>query len=227
MISPDELAAFADGQLDAARHEEVAAMVAADPALGAQVASHRALRQRLSAHFAPVLEQPVPGRLTAAVRPGGEVVDLAAARNRRRLPAWTRWGAPALAACLAVAVFVGTRGPGSTAPGYANVQLASTLDTQLSAERGETRILLSFRDGAGHYCRAFAAAAQSGIACRDASGWKLHEVTGGSPSHDSEYRQAGANDGDLMAAAQDMAAGPALDAGEEAAARAAGWQAGT
>ena len=39
----------------------------------------------------------------------------------------------------------------------------------------------------------------------------------------TEFRQAG-SEGDLLAAAQDMAAGGALDAAEEAAARDSGWR---
>jgi anti-sigma factor RsiW len=46
-ISREELAAFADGELGAARAAEVAAAVAADGALQAQVEAHRALRAQL------------------------------------------------------------------------------------------------------------------------------------------------------------------------------------
>jgi AraC-like DNA-binding protein len=47
-ISREELAAFADGELDTGREAEIAAAVAADPALAAQVEAHRALKARLA-----------------------------------------------------------------------------------------------------------------------------------------------------------------------------------
>ncbi|WP_066553212.1 anti-sigma factor family protein [Croceicoccus bisphenolivorans] len=224
--TPEELAAFADGELDEARAAEIAVLVDDDPALAREVARHRDLRAKLSAHFAPILDQPVPSRLSDAVRPRSTVVDFAAAKQRRkRLPRWSLYAAPALAACLVLAIFVGGRPDAST--GYADRQLASVLDDQLVAGQGDepTRILLSFRDGADRYCRAFSGAAKSGIACRDAQGWKLEAAGDGSAMQGGEYRQAGSDTAALMAAAQDMATGPALDAEEERRARGAGWMA--
>lgn len=228
--TPEELAAFADGELSAEREAAIAQMIAADAQLAQQVERHRALRQTLSAHFAPILDQPVPDRLNDAVRP--RVVDFAEAQARRKardaegksLPRWMKVAAPALAACLVLAVFVSG---GEDAPdGYAGPQLASALDTQLSGSQGdrETRILLSFRDKSGEFCRVFAGGKQSGIACRDDAGWKLREVGAGADAQQTEYRQAGSDEGALLAAAQEMADGGALDAASEEAARTAGWQ---
>ena len=45
-VTREELAAFADGELDPAREAEVAAAVAADPELEAQLEAHRTLRAR-------------------------------------------------------------------------------------------------------------------------------------------------------------------------------------
>ena len=124
-VTPEELAAFADGQLDEPRRAQVAAEVAQDPDLAAEVAAHRALQGRLAAHFAPVLDQPVPDRLTALLG-GGEakVADLATERQRRaggaRIPRWGWIVGPALAASLALAVFL--PGGGSAPEGYAGWQ---------------------------------------------------------------------------------------------------------
>ena len=41
-VRREELAAYADGELDAAREAEVATAVAADPALAREVEAHRA-----------------------------------------------------------------------------------------------------------------------------------------------------------------------------------------
>ena len=221
-VTREELAAYADGELDAARGVEVAAAVAADPALKAQIDGHRALKAALGAHFAPILDTPLPERLTVPLqRREAEIIDFAAARNRR-IARWSWIAAPALAAALALAVFMPRGGDG-----YASGGLAETLDTQLVAAQpadAPTRILLSFRDQAGSYCRAFAGEAQSGIACRDAEGWRLVTEGDGAAAQTGEYRMAGASAAEVLERAQAMAAGPALDAEQERAARTRDWR---
>jgi hypothetical protein len=138
------------------------------------------------------------------------------------------WGwiaGPALAASLALAVFL-PRG-GDVPEGYAEAQLASALDQQLVATQSadaDTRILLSFRNDEGRYCRAFAGEAQSGIACRDGEGWRLHASGAGPAAQQGDYRMAGGDAADVLAEAQEMAVGPALTAEQEAAAREQGWR---
>lgn len=226
-ISREDLAAYADGELDAPRREEVREAVEADPALAAQVEAHLELKRQLSAHFGHIAEEPVPGRFAEMLRPQpSAAIDFAAAREKRKRSG-LHWGwiaGPALAASLALAVFV----PRGEAPdGYVGEELASVLDRQLAATQpasAETRILLSFRDDQGLYCRAFAGEAQSGIACRDDEGWRLRAADEGAPAQQGDYRMAGGDTADILARAQDMAAGPALSADAEAAARARGWR---
>lgn len=224
-LDRNELAAFADGELPEARAAEVAALVEADPALAGQVAAHHSLKARLAAHYAPLLDAPVPEQLTAMLAPTNpKVIEFAAERAKRRLPRWALVAGPALAATLALALIL-PRGE-DVAPGYADAQLASVLDSRLVSEQSpaaETRVLLSFEDGAGRYCRAFSGGEASGIACRDDTGWKLETLGTGGKAASADYRQAGASEVDLMARAQAMAAGPALDEDEEAQARSAGW----
>lgn len=228
--TPEQIAALADDQLAGAERDAVADAVAADPALQRQVEAHRALSARLSTHYAPLLERELPERLTAPLQPRqAEVVDFAVARERkdaaRRLPRWGWVAGPALAASLALAVVL-PRG-GSDGGAYADGALASALDSQLVATQGadaETRILLSFANDAGEYCRAFTATERSGIACRDDRGWKLERIGGGAANGATEFRQAGSDVGEILAAAQELAVDGALDAGAEAAARAEGWR---
>lgn len=221
----EQVAAFADGQLEGAEQAAVEAAIAADPALQKQVAAHRALRDQLVLHYAPVAAGPVPDRLAALLKqPDAEVVDLAQVRARRRgLPRWVWIASPALAASLVLAVIL--RAPGSSGPGYIDAQIAAALDSQLVAEQpanAPVRALLGFRDQSGAYCRAFAGRAQSGIACRDASGWKLRTSGSASDRSASEYRQAG-SETEIMQAAQEISAGSALDAQQERAARNREW----
>jgi hypothetical protein len=226
-ISPELLAAFADGELDAAVAGAVVAEIAGDPALLAQLAAHRALRRRLAQHFAPIADQPIPERLAQAVT-GADVIDFAAAARKRRAPLlqapWMRFAGPALAATLVLAlVAIALRPSGD----YARGQLADALDSQLVATQqadAPVRVLLSFRDEQGEYCRGFTSSSRSGIACRDDRGWKLRKLFGGGQGASTEYRQAGSADMAVMAAIQEMAAGPALDASEEAAASRRGWR---
>lgn len=232
-VTPDELAAFADGQLEGEDLARVSAAVEADPELARQLEAHRKLAGMLGAHYAPILEQDVPDRLSQMLSEpkepeGASVVDFAAAKERREarrtLPGWG-WGGGAIAAALVGAVMLNL-GTGESNDGYAGTQLASALDAQLVADQAagpDTRILLSFRNHADELCRAYTTAEESGIACRDAQGWRQQAVGEGGEPGSTEYRMAG-SEAEVLAAVQEMAAGPALSADEEVAAREAGWQ---
>lgn len=236
-FTKDELAAWADGEITGARGEEIAAAVEADAALQAEITAHRALKDRLFAHYDPIAKEAVPSRLSdmlkadadaGAEQDDAEVVSFAAARakveEKRRMPRWGWIAGPALAASLALAVFL-PRGGDAPGADYAGTQLAGVLDNQLVAEQDmgeETRVLLTFANAGGEYCRAYTRADSGGIACRDDNGWRIEALGGGVDGGGTEFRQAGA--AEILAMAQDMAAGEALDAEQEAAAREAGWQ---
>lgn len=227
-ISPEQLAAFVDGELGELDAARVRRAVEADPALTAQVAQMRQLQAVLSARYDPILAEPVPETLTAPIAAAGKVVDFAAAREDRaaRLsrPAWRLGIGSAIAASLVLTLVAVGR---DQAPeGYADQQLAGVLDSALSGSNpgGDTRVLLSFRDQQGQFCRAWSGAQQGGIACRDNRGWKLIDEGKGGAVQSGEFRQAGSDDAAILAAAQDLADGPALNRADEVAARSAGWQ---
>lgn len=230
-VSPETLAAYADDQLQGAERADVERAVLADPDLARQVERHRALKDRLAAHYAPVMAAPLPDALlTALAQSPSPVADLAAVRARRKR--WLGWGAGlALAASLTLAVVLPRGGGDGALPGYADGPLASALDTQLSGQApagARFRVVISFADASGALCRGYAGGQGSGIACHDKRGWKVTREVGGAPggadAGDAAYRQAGSADAALMALAQDMAQGPALDAQAEQVARAKGWQ---
>lgn len=231
--SPETLAAYADGELAGAERTAVEQAIAADPALAAQVEAHRALRARLAAHFAPILDAPVPDELTRLAQgsPADNVIDLAAAAAARRRASRPRWGGPftgfAIAASLAVVVVAAGLGQRLSA-GYAHGDLAAALDSQVSGapdSAAPVRVLLSVRDGQGRYCRGFTKAAEAGIACRDSWGWKLGKRAGVQPGEPAtDYRQAGSAAPAVLEALQAMARGPALSAEEERQARQHGWR---
>lgn len=230
-ITREDIAAFADRELSGEREAEIAAAVQADSELASEVDQHRALKAMLAGHYAPVLNQPVPDRLSSMLAAPQEarVMDFAAARERRavdrRLPRWGWMAGPALAALLALALFLPNSGGDTQA--YADTQLAAVLEDRLVARQSpseETRVLISFRSEEGQYCRAFSGSAGGGIACRDKEGWRLEALGEGSEGASTDYRMAGARDGEILALAQEMAAGPALDAEGEKVARARGWR---
>ena len=231
-VSSEDIAAFADGELPPARQAEVGAAIAEDLWLAADVERHRRLRAALSTHFAPILDAPVPPRLSGLLKDArpSEVIDFAAARQiRAERRQWLQRGAwiagPALAASLVLVLMR----PGSDGPrqDYASGQLATALDTQLVATQpagAPTRMLLSFRDGSGQLCRAYAGTAGAGIACREASGWKLRHGGTSGAGDATAYRQAGSAEAKILAIAQEMASEPALDAEAEASVRRSGWR---
>jgi hypothetical protein len=175
-------------------------------------------------------------------RPAGkaQVVDLAEVRHRQKAEAPMKRGRPrhlprwsiglAVAATLVLGLMIGTkleRGNVAERDGtlLATGDLARGLEARLaSAPGGDLRILASFRRRDGDYCRAYAAKASAGIACKDSGRWVLEHVVAGSGKTGADYRQAGSGQADLMATAQDMAAGDPLDAAQEREAAARGWQ---
>lgn len=228
-VTDEKLAAYVDGELDEFEAAQVRRAIEADPALAEQEAALRSLKAVLSAHYDPVLTQPVPPALIEPIAAAAKVVDIGTARATRQ-----RWFArpmiryavlPALAASLVLVIFVGHGGRGG-AGDYASPQLAAALDGTLSSQTGRdgTKMLLSFRDQAGTACRAYAAPDSAGIACRDEKGWKVLKRAAATSRQNTQFEQAGSEDAAIMAAAQEMAAAGAMSPDEERAARAAGWR---
>ena len=227
-ITPEQLAALADGELDDLAAVRMRREVDADPELLAELARLSGLRTILSARFDPILTDPVPARLTGPIEAAAKVVSLsevgAARRSLWQRPQFRFVAGSAIAASLVVAVLVGERG--GTPSGYADSQLAAALDTTLSGQTAPdgTKLLLSFRDNGGAACRGYAGGKDSGIACRDTHGWKIRMLGTAGERTTTQYQQAGSADAAIMAAAQDMAAGPAFDAAAEQSALKAGWR---
>lgn len=236
-VTPEELAAYADGELTGELAERVANAVAADPALRKQIEAHRALRRALAAHFAPILDQPVPprlaeaaGSLDAAEGSGlAPVIDLGEARQRRdqrSLPRW-HWAGGAMAASLMLAVGLITLARvWEPREGYADPRLARLLDETLVASQSPSaanKVLLSFQNGTQELCRAYLTSAGSGIACRDADGWRIELEEDGGEAQATEYRMATSRSA-ILEAAQQMAVSPALSAEQEKAARESEWR---
>lgn len=199
-----QLAAFMAGSLDdEALIDAIEAAINADPALAERAeakATGDALGPLVREAFAPVLDAPVPDRLTAAITPiEAEVVDLAAARGVRPQPLpipandtgrsnwrWPQFGA--MAASLVLGLVIG--GPllkgGSDAPQADGLVLASAdvtamLDSVPSGQKtdlatlGKGEVVLTFRNADGQLCRQFmidgaGGATSDALACADGDG---------------------------------------------------------
>jgi hypothetical protein len=251
-LSETTLAAYVDGELDAAGRAEVEAAAKTDPEVRAALARHQVLRGRLAQTYDPVLEEPAPEELEAFIRaavgragaPAG-IIDLAARRQARAATPPPSGGIPrwaAMAACFVCGVLVAAGGLTMNSPGLIRAQgrellaqglLARALDHDLASDPHPTsrivRVGLSFRAHDGAYCRTFSAAdgaPLSGVACRDKANWTLRAATfsGGAPSR-SAYRTAASEiPPAVMTAVDGLIDGAPLDAQGEAAARAKGWR---
>jgi hypothetical protein len=222
MTFDDEiLMAFADGELDPIAAKRVERAIASDPALAATVAKHRLLRQTLTDAY-PLDGRPDP--LADLIRTNSVVtMPVKAVRGR---PVWLQ--AAALAACLVAGVAVGTQwqnGPVKSTRGalVASGALAGALETRIATASGDTRMLVSFRDSGGNYCRVFASDAVDGIACKKDGNWDLVQTRSGTTRAGTAYRQVGSENVALMAEAQDMMAGAPLSVADETRARALRW----
>jgi anti-sigma factor RsiW len=146
-----------------------------------------------------------------------------AGASGKGFPAWI-----GLAAALVIGLAVGRlaapppvtlSGADDPAP-LAAGPLAHALNTQASGQPGNpVRIGLSFKTGAGVYCRSFQASGRSplaGVACRDADAWRVRAVS--PASADAQTPAA------ILAAVNAMIAGQPLDPAGEAKAKAAGWK---
>src|SRR3546814_9876288 len=81
---------------------------ATDAALAAEIARHRALKARLSAHYAPVLEEAVLVRLRSPFTANDKIdTTLAVRRNARARFSGIYWGA--IAASLLIVLTIGLR----------------------------------------------------------------------------------------------------------------------
>jgi hypothetical protein len=228
-VDPATIAAFVDGELDELSARRIEREAEVDAALAAEIARHRALRARLKAHYAPIVDEDIPERLRALLAVDDKIDT---SLPGRRSAARARFGGihwAALAASLILGLTIGLR-PWAPAAQVAIEDgtlvaagpLSRALDTQLASNQprdAAVRIVLSFEDQGGRYCRSFASRVIEGIGCREKGRWRIERTFPGQAA--SEYRQAAS--GDLAAAAAAMMNGDALDAIGERAARDAGW----
>jgi hypothetical protein len=179
--SMSTVTAYVDGELDAPRRAAFEAALAADAQLQQSVQRQQALRAALREAYDPVLAEPVPAALQAALAPprAARVFDFATAQAQRdaavpAAPRAPRWGWPqwgAMAACVVAGVLLGRQGLPGLAPAAqpdlwtaagslrAGDRLAQALDDRLATDPAPADAIsvgLSFQARDGRYCRSFA-----------------------------------------------------------------------
>ena len=247
----EDLMAYADGQLDALRRAALDSMLTQDAALRERVAHLRAQRERVAAAFAPVLDEPMPERLTQLLAsPPAAVVDIAAARAAReprhvtspsarsRPGSWAHWGG--MAASLVAGVLLGTqlqRGEGppdavlalNAGQAVATGAVAQALNTQLASDaaaQATVAVQLTFIDKTGQVCRTFSTGRMAGLVCRDdGDRWAVQQVATMEQAAAGAMRQAASSlPRAVLDAVDRQIAGDAFDAAAERQARERGWR---
>jgi hypothetical protein len=249
-IDNDTLQAFVDGELDAATAARIDAALANDEVLARRVRQARDVRTQLRGLFDPVLDEPVPERLSALLQPPTAATRVAAsplttpaasrhetgARGRRASRRWLLPGA-ALAASIA-ALTIGLWWHAGTdlvrmrdGHQFAAGALSHALDRTLASAPNPAApitIGLTFRSVDGHICRTFverSAQALAGLACHEASGWSLPVLAKATGPGAGELRQAGSElPPEVQVAVDARIYGDAFDAQQERAARDRGWR---
>ena len=235
-IDDETFFAWLDGELDGEQADRVAAEVASDPRLARLAEQHRAFETRLRGAFDTVAAAPVPERLAQSIKPSSaQIVQFAAPRRTSNDD--SRWGWPqgaAIAATLVLGIGLGTtlNSGRATAPVevrggkmFAAALLDDALDQQLaSAEAGDVRLGITFRDQQGAICRTFTDQRSSGLACRDGDDWQLRGLFAAPEGQSGDYRMAAGTDPNLAALVDSTIAGEPFDADLERAAKARAWR---
>ncbi|MDQ6647097.1 MAG: zf-HC2 domain-containing protein [Pseudomonadota bacterium] len=248
-IDDDTLQAYVDGELDAADAARIEAALVTDDVLRRRVRRAHELRAQLKAAFDPVLDEPIPGHLsallqtpaanahvTAAPDPGRAARRGFGAPRHRTSRRWLVPGAAVAASIAVLAVALWWNGGSESvriqgSQQFAAGALSHALDQGLASApdpHATVAIGLTFRSADGHICRTFVQHSQpamAGLACHHAAGWTLPVLSTPEKSAGGELRQAASTlPPQVQAAVDARLQGEVFDAQQERAARDSGWR---
>lgn len=226
-----------DGELSPEAGAAIDAAAAVDPGLARRLDALRAVRT-LAREAVPMTPDPRDAALARLIAAGGPVrapsrgVGL---RDAFRLPRIALWAGLA-AACFVAGLSIGWLGGGDD-PGFvvepggaiADAGLVKVLDRRLTADGADEQgraVGLTFRDAGNRWCRTFQAeeAGVAGLACREASEWRLQALAPSARSSGALRTAAADIPAPVLGAVDALIAGDAADAGVEARARDGGWR---
>jgi len=229
----ERIAAYVDGELTDEARATLEREASIDPALAARIAREQGLRMRLTRAFEPVLAEPIPERLQAAVSAAVTIGEPARRAARFTVPQWGALAASLLLGVIVGAKFLGgdpmltTSGAGLTAGGALESALTSQLPAR-AAGRDAVIVGLTFKARSGEFCRTFTARTRepfAGLACRDSERWRIDALAAMPPVAGGDVRAAGsALPSEILAHVTDRIEGEPLDAEAEADAQARGWR---
>ena len=252
-ITDQLLMAFVDGELSPDLAALIMSRLETEPDLLERLEQHQRLRRDLSSAYGSVMVEPLPPSLTDLLAGAGAKVEPPPARMsakilslpskaaersalRRVGAAWPAWAAAAAAAVLGVGISEARHaGDPLTRSGdgkiVASGPLARALENNMAADAGSqgAKIMASFADRSGRYCRVFGAAAgghEDGVACKADGRWQVIALANGGESEPSNgYRQAASPLAPSVAAAvEDLQASAVLTPDQERKARTQQWR---
>lgn len=232
-VNQETLLAYVDGELEAAASAAIERAASTDATLAAEIERHRTLRSQLRASYASVLDEPVPERLQALLRPAAStsnVIDLAGRAappksvRQWRLPLWT-----SLAASVVFGIFIGQLIANVSGPQdvIATRSLNAALSSQASGvTKSAVTIGLSYESKQGEYCRTFAindAQPSAGFACRVNEAWQIRMLMPVAEISDNFRTASSAMPAALITAIDEHKKGDALDPETESALIESNW----
>jgi hypothetical protein len=229
--TPEELMAYADGQLDAEQARRIKQALALHPVLRVVVEDHKRTRAAARVAFDEMTAAPMsPGlaKLAHALEAPQAAPRKVSARTpsaRKAIPAmaWPAAAAACLVAGVVSAMLVAGNNDGlirwRDGPSAGTV-LARVLETRPSGEAsGNAIVVASFKAVDGRYCRQFeigleaSGAVADGVACRGEDRWNVIALAR-RPGAASSYMVAGGGDPVALAVAG-LGPGPRIAADAE------------
>ena len=228
------LSQYLDGELPAAAALELKQRLLQEPQLRAEYEAMRKVNRSVQQAFSSAASTEVPAKVARLLQPA----PATALPGRQPRNAWGLAVAASLVAVCGLVLSQNWLNTGS-APVPGDILLSEALEQSQSrgdgweslADGRQFRAVLSFPHKTGSWCREYLMAEDSGhsrgIACRTEGKWITHiSVPGQEPGNDSadQYRPAGAASPDVIGGfMSDYAGDIPLDASQEAALIAEGW----
>lgn len=222
------LMAYADGELDEETARDVASEIARNEVLRARYMTFARTSRSLGALYAPIMEEPVPRRLIAAVAgPGTGGIAVGRSAIGRLIASNDNWvlaatAAAALVAVVGAAFWLGrVDGSARRADGALLAALESSGSVPVGGENGAGAVARStFASNEGGYCRQYSVlgeARRDGVACRDgrSGAWVIRAETASTAVVTDSTRPAAGAGSEIDVIVDRLIAGDVLTSDQE------------